>query len=306
MLPIIAKTLPFFVLIGLGYAAAATRFFGAEAAAVLTKFVFFFALSAMLFNFTATLEISALTDWTFLGCYLLASVLVYALATAVAVVRKQGAAVAAVEAQTAVIGNVGFLAIPMLVALFGERAAAPVLMVLCVDLIVFGSVIVAVIVGSRGRLGLSTFGTIGMGLLKNPMVMSISAGLLWSLAGAPVPGPMADFLDVLGSAATPVALFAIGASLAGKSAERASVALWLSSLKLVVHPLVVAVFALFVFDIEPFAASMMIATAAMPVAGNIYIIAQHYEVAPQRASTAILFSTVLSVVTLTFVLGWIG
>ena len=50
MIEIFYKTIPFFALIGLGYSAALTRFFSAEATAYLTKFVFYFALSAMLFN----------------------------------------------------------------------------------------------------------------------------------------------------------------------------------------------------------------------------------------------------------------
>ncbi|WP_316013012.1 AEC family transporter [Roseobacter sp. HKCCA0434] len=305
MLPVFLKTLPFFLLIGLGYGAAATRFFSREAAVALTQFVFWFALSAMLFNFAATLEFSDIANGDFLLCYLVASAIVYIVATVIAKMRGLTLATSAIEAQCAVIGNVGFLGIPMLVGLFGERAAAPVLMVLSVDLIVFGSLVVAIITGSRGKLGPGLVLTILRGLVTNPMVMSITAGLIWSLYDLPVPVPMAEFLTILGSAATPAALFAIGASLAGKSAERASTALWLSALKLVAHPALVAVFALWVFDLDPFAAAMMIAAAAMPVAGNIYIIAQHYGVSPQRVSTAILFSTVISVLTLTAVLGWV-
>jgi malonate transporter len=50
----------------------------------------------------------------------------------------------------------------------------------------------------------------------------------------------------------------------------------------------------------------MIAASALPVAGNVFILAQHYGVAPQRVSTAILISTVLSVVTVTVVIALIG
>lgn len=306
MLAVLLKTLPFFALIGLGYLSGRTRFFTAEATAYLTKFVFYFALSAMLFRFSANLSLAEVLDWSFVGAYLSGTIVIYLLATIVALIRNTGIEEAAVEAQCAVIGNVGFLGIPMLVGLFGPRAAAPVLMVLSVDLLIFGSLVVAVITGSRGKLEPAIVLTIGKGLLTNPMVMSIAAGLLWSLADLPMPVPMGEFMTILGAAATPAALFAIGASLAGKSAERPSVALWLSSLKLVLHPLLVAIFALYLFDLDPFLSAMMIAAAAMPVAGNIYIIAQHYDVAPQRASSAILFSTILSVLTLTAVLGWVG
>jgi predicted permease len=49
----------------------------------------------------------------------------------------------------------------------------------------------------------------------------------------------------------------------------------------------------------------MIATAALPVAGNVYIIARHYDVAPSRVSASIFVSTVVSVVSLSLVITWI-
>ncbi len=133
----------------------------------------------------------------------------------------------------------------------------------------------------------------------------MSLGLGWGALGLPIPDPAAEFLLILGAAATPCALFAIGASLADKSAERLSVALWLSFAKLVLHPLAVAFAALHVFEISTFKAGVMIATSAMPVAGNIFIIAQQYGVAPARASSAILVSTILSVATLTVVISMV-
>ena len=51
MLAIFLKTLPFFALIGTGWLAGRLRLFSAEATAALTKFVFYFALSAMIHRF---------------------------------------------------------------------------------------------------------------------------------------------------------------------------------------------------------------------------------------------------------------
>ena len=232
MLAIFLKTLPFFALIALGYWAGRTRFFTAEATAYLTKFVFYFALSAMLFRFAANLSLAEVLDWTFVGAYLWGTAFVYLIDSAVALLRWRGIEEAAVEAQCAVIGNVGFQGIPMLALLLGENAVGPVLMVLAVDLVVFGSLIVILITGARdGRPSFAILKTIGMGLLKNPMIVSIALGLLWSSFALPIPGPVNEFLAILGAAATPGALFAIGASLAGKSAERVTIAGWLSFCK---------------------------------------------------------------------------
>ena len=303
MLDIFLQTLPFFALIGLGYGAGRTGFFTPEATAYLTKFVFYFALSAMLFRFSANLSLGEILDWPFVFAYLWGTLFVYLIATGAALLRKRGIEEAAVEAQTAVIGNVGFLGIPMLVLLLGDAAIGPVMMVLAVDLIVFGSLIVILITGSRdGRMSLGVLRTVGLGLLKNPMIVSITLGLIVSGFAWPIPKPVNEFLNLLGAAATPGALFAIGASLATKSAEKIAVAGWLSFAKLVLHPAAVAFAALFMFPVAPYAAGVMIAAAALPVAGNVYILAQHYGVAPTRVSASILISTAFSVFTVSAVI----
>jgi hypothetical protein len=307
MLEIFLKTLPFFGIIGLGYMAGRRGFFTPEATSYLTKFVFYFALSAMLFNFSANLSLSDIFDPKFVAAYLWGCGVVYLLATAVAFWRGLSVAEAAIEAQVAVIGNVGFLGIPMLVLLLGEAAAGPMLMVLATDLIVFSSLIVILITGSRdGRMSIGILKTVGLGLLKNPMIVSIVLGLAWSYSGRELWTPVNEFLSLLGAAATPGALFAIGASLASKSAERMEVAVWLSFCKLVLHPLSVALAALVLFPVEPFAAAVMIAAASLPVAGNVYMLAQHYNVAPTRVSAAILVTTAVSIVTVSLVIGWLN
>ncbi|MDX5381721.1 MAG: AEC family transporter [Rhodobacterales bacterium] len=307
MFEIFLKTLPFFMVIGVGYGAGRSGFFTEAATAWLTKFVFYFALSAMLFRFSANLSLSEVFDLTFVKAYLLATAVVYLLVTAVALLRRIPMQEAAVEAQCGTIGNVGFLGIPMLALLLGEAAIASVMLVLAVDLIVFGSLIVILITGARdGRVSWGIFRSIGIGLLKNPMIVSIVLGLGWSGLQIPIPGPLNEFVILLGNAATPGALFAIGASLASKSAERVFVAGWLSFCKLVLHPAAVAVSALLIFPVEPYAAGVMIAAAALPVAGNVYMLAQHYGVAPHRVSSSILISTALSIVTVSLVIGWIS
>jgi len=74
---------------------------------------------------------------------------------------------------------------------------------------------------------------------------------------------------------------------------------------LILHPLFVGLAVLVLFPVEPYAAGVAISAAALPVAGNVYILAQHYGVAPQRVSAAILISTALSIVTVSVVIGWV-
>lgn len=306
MLAIFLKTLPFFALIGTGYVAGRTRFFSQEATAYLTRFVFYFALSAMLFGFAANLDVAAIFDWPFVFAYTLGTGLVWLLVAAVALGRGTSREEAVFEAHTGVIGNVGFLGIPMLALLLGPQSVGQVLLVLAVDLIVFSSILTMAITGLRaGRVSLQTFGILSVGLAKNPMIVSVVLGILWGATGLALPDPVGEFMTLLGAAATPCALFAIGASLSGRSAERVEVAGWLALAKLVLHPAAVAG-ACWLFGVTGYPAGVMIAAAALPVAGNVFILAQHYRVAPQRVSTAILLSTAASVLTVTAVIALIS
>ncbi|MFE3838096.1 AEC family transporter [Pseudogemmobacter sonorensis] len=306
MLPIFLQTLPFFAVIGLGWLAGRLRAFPPEATMWLTKFVFYFALSAMLFRLTVNLSLSEIWDPVFVRAYLAATGGLFAVQFVLSRLRGAPLAEATIEAQCGTIGNTGFLGIPMLAVLLGPASAPPLLLVLTLDMIVFSSLVTLLITAARGGTpGISALGPLASGLLGNPMIGSMVAGFLWAGAGLPVPDAMDETLALLGAAATPCALFAIGASLAGRKVERPLVAGWLSFSKLIVHPAAVALAALWLFPVEPGAAGVMIAAAALPVAGNIYILAQHYGVAPQRVSASILISTAASILTVPLVIAWI-
>jgi malonate transporter len=306
MLMIFLQTLPFFAIIALGYGAGRTGFFNEDATRYLTKFVFFFALSAMIFRFAANIELSEVWDARLIAAYLWGTAFVYGIATIVGFLRNLNVATNAIEAQCAVIGNIGFLGLPMLTLILGETAIGPIMMMLAVDLIIFSSLVVILVTGSQdGKMSIRILKTVGLGLIKNPMIVAMTLGLLCSGFDVTIPIPLNEFLAILGGAATPGALFAIGASLATKSAERIEVAGWLTFCKLVLHPAFVAFGALFLFSVDPYSAAVLIAAASLPVAGNVYMLAQHYSVAPQRVSAAILVSTAISIFTVSLVIGWV-
>lgn len=303
MLAVFLKTLPFFALIGLGWLAARSRLFPEEGAAWLTKFVFYFALSAMLFRFAAGLDLNALFDARFVAAYLLGSTLVWGVGMAVARARGLPLTEAAMEAQCCMIGNTGFLGVPMLVVLIGERAIGPVLMVLTIDFLVFSTLITLIIHAARsGGFRAATIIPVLRGIVANPMILSMVAGLLWAQFHLPMPDVLDEFLSILGAAATPGALFAIGASLASRRLQRVAVSGWLSFAKLVLHPAAVCATA-WLLSVEAFSAGVMVAAAGLPLAGTVYILAQHFQVAEQRVSAAILISTAASIVTIPLIMG---
>lgn len=303
MFSIFLNTLPFFALIGLGYLSGRSGFFSREATAHLTKFVFYFALSAMLFRFSSNLSLAELLDWNFMAAYLCATLAVYISAGAIARWRGEAVEASIIEAQSSVIGNMGWMGLAMIPILLGADAVGPVMLVLIVDLVFFGPLVVILIVGYReGRVSFNLFRTLGLGLIKNPMVMSIVLGLIWAAFGWPVPVLLNRFMEILAGASTPGALFAIGASMAYVTAKTVRIPSLLSLNKLIMHPLAVAIASIWVFSLDPFASAVMIACAAMPVAGNVYMIANHYGIDTDRVSVAILISTAASVLTIPLII----
>ena len=306
MLAILLKTLPFFAVIGLGYGAGRSRFFTPEATAYLTHFVFYFALSAMLFGFAANLIAGAKSSaWPFVLAYLLATTALWlAAGRGVALVRGTQAEEAVFEAHTGVIGNVGFLGIPMLALLLGPRG---------------------------GRAGAAGAGGRSDRVLLDPDPAdhrpARGPGRRWPTFAHPGAGPAEEPDDRLGRPGhglgrdraarcrSPVqripdaarrrrhALRAVRHRRLAGRAQRPNgwqVAAWLSFAKLVLHPAAGRRRgAAGCSRSSRYAAGVMIAAAALPVAGNVFILAQHYRVAPQRVSTAILMSTAASVLTVT-------
>ena len=258
----------------------------------------------MLFKFSSNLALKEILEWDFMAAYLLGSLAVYAITASIARFRGQSFDIAVIEAQCSVIGNMGWMGLAMIPILLGEQSISYVIMVLIVDLMIFGPLIVILLVGYReGRLGLKVLRTIGIGLIKNPLVVSISTGLAWAALEIPVPDLLNSFMTILGGASTPGALFAIGASMAFAARGQLSTPFYLATNKLLIHPLAVGVTAVMLFGIDPFAAAVMISCAAMPVAGNVYMIANHYGVPSERISIAILISTTASILSISAIVG---
>ena len=305
MISIFLQTAPFFLIVAIGYFSGKYKFLGKRGTDAITKFVFYFALSAMLFRFSSQLEISEIFDLKFVGCYVFATSILYLLVIVVSYFSGTKFETAVFDAQIATVGNTGFLGIPLLATLVGSQSVGYVMMILATDFAIFGTLIVVLIMVSRDQSwGIRLLRPIAKGLFQNPMIVSFSLGIFWGYSDYQTPKFFSEFLVILGQAATPGALFAIGASLSFRKIDDPKSAFWLSFLKLVAHPFLVGIMALYLFYLEPYAAAVMVITAALPVAGNTFMLAQHYKIDPERISAAILLSTLFSALTVTYAISF--
>ncbi|RZU01213.1 AEC family transporter [Rivibacter subsaxonicus] len=303
MQAILAVTVPFFALVLCGYLAARAQVLPEAAIPGLNAFVLFFALPCMLFRFGASLPLVQLLNPSVLAVYLAAALLIVFFTIAVTLSARIHLKDAAFGALVAAFPNTGFMGVPLLAALLGPQAAGPVISTVLADLFVTSSICIA-LAQAHGAGDLRAAGLKALrGTLSNPLPWSIALGAAASATGFELPGPLNQIVRMLGDAATPVALFTIGAVLwrAGRHAHtRTPVALFLpvALIKLFLHPLLV--FALGAGAIalgaplSPFNLMVLTLAAALPSASNVSLLAERYGADNGRVARIILSSTALA------------
>ncbi len=156
---------------------------------------------------------------------------------------------------------------------------------------------------TRARVSGGALVNIAKAIGANPLLWAVVIGLVLSITGAALPVSIERLLGLLGQAAAPSALVAIGLFLAGRPVARLLASAALSSVaKLALFPLVVWLLTLLVFPLEPLWAIVAVLMAGMPVGANAFVIAGHYGVRVADASAAIVVTTAISLVSLSLML----
>ena len=317
MLHILEITFPFFALVLCGYAVARCGWLPLDSIPGLNLFVLFFALPCMLFRFGAVTPIARMLDPNIFGTYLLCALVMVGISVATTRRGAIGWNDASFGALVAAFPNSGFMGVPLLVGLLGERAAAPAIVALAVDMVITSSLCIAL-----SRLGTGTgtgqghgSGRAVMNALKgmatNPLPWSIGLGCLVSASGVAVPTVLMRPVAMLADAASPVALFTLGALLArssmrgvGTASASASAELRRSDVpqivfyKLILHPaLVLGAGRLAIAagaPLDGFAATVLALVAALPSASNVPMLAERFGADAGRIARIVLVTTTLA------------
>lgn len=304
VLGVLLVTFPFFALVLCGYAAARRALLSQAAIPGLNTFVLYFALPCMLYRFGAGTPIGQLLDASLIALYTLCALIMVAFTLAVTRNRRIGWNDAAFGALVAAFPNTGFMGVPLLVALLGAQAAGPAIASIAVDMVLTSSLCIALSrLDSADEHGAGRAARMALrGVLVNPLPWAIVLGGLSSALGLALPTPIMATVGLLADAASPVALFTIGAVLARSrmnSTKRTPLADYLpvAFIKLVIHPLLVgllgrAAIALGV-PLDRFALTVVVLVAALPSASNVAILAERFGADSGRIAWIILLSTVL-------------
>jgi predicted permease len=313
MLKILEVTFPFFALVLIGWAVARRGWLPLESIPALNLFVLYFALPCMLFRFVAGTPIARIFDPSAFGLWVACALAMVGLAMALTRRGRIGWNDAAFGALVAAFSNSGFMGVPLLVDLLGQRAAAPAIVTLTIDMVITSSLCIALSrLDGAGDHGVQRAVVNALkGMAVNPLPWSIAAGCLVSATGLVLPHLVMKPVSMLADAASPAALFTLGLVLAraqrqaaapradgaSGSAQRSDVPL-IVALKLVAHPLLVfaagrALIALGL-PLDPFAAMVLVLVAALPSASNVPMLAERFGADAGRIAQIVLLTTALA------------
>ena len=307
MLGVLLVTFPFFALVLCGYIATRVGWLPQVAIPGLNTFVLYFALPCMLWRFGATTPIVQHLSPGLVVVYALCAIVIVAFTIAVTRSRRIGWNDAAFGALVAAFPNTGYLGVPLLIALVGNAAAAPAIVTILIDLVVTSSLCIALSrLDEAGSGGVANAGRSALrGVLVNPLPWAILAGIAVHEAGVVLPKPLLDTIGLLADAASPAALFTIGAVLARSQglSRPTPVADYvpLALVKLIVHPVIVLALGWSAIDLgialDPYALIVVALVAALPSASNVAMLAERFGADNGRIARIILVSTALAFVT---------
>lgn len=303
---VVNVVLPVFGLILVGYLAGRFAVLGEASSEALNRFVYYFALPALLFLGMARVPIGQVFNGRFIAAYMGGVLVVLAFAVLVARFAFPGRlALTGMHGLCAVFSNTGYMGIPLFLTAFGAEGTLPAVIATVINAAVViggGVVMIEFDISKRGG-WLGPLLDVTAALAVNPLVVAPLAGIAYAALGLPLPKAIITFGELLGGAAGPCALFAMGLFLATRPVQvllgggRAVEVAWLIVLKLLAQPLLTWALAV-AFGLDAFWVASAVILSALPTGALAFVLAQRYGLYVERSSAAILGSTVLSALTL--------
>ena len=306
MAQVLSLALPFFGLIFLGFLCARIKRLPEEGLAWMNFFIIYVSLPALFFKLIATTPFEQLSNWPFILSTTLCTYTAFSLSFAVGIwVTGGDIRSAAIQGALGGYSNVGYMGPGITLAAIGPAAAVPTALVFVFDCLLFFT-IVPFMMGMGGREKVKvwqTARTVIVNVVTHPFNIATAVGVAAAWLKWQPPEAIGVLIDFLSRSAAPCALFALGVTVALRPYEGIPKELPIHlGIKLILHPLLVWVVLSAVGNFDRawvFTAMLM---AALPPAGNVFVMARQYDVYIQRASNGVLVGTLASVGTMTLLL----
>ncbi len=297
-------TMPIFLVMVIGYILKQIGMLNDNFVTVANKFNFKVTLPFMLFKDIAGVDIKAVFDIKYvLFCAIVSTICFWVVwGTAKLLVRDK--TIRGAFVQSSFRGSAAVMGLAFIQNIYGSSAMGPLMIVSAVPLYNIFSVIVLTFEAndSTGINKKAKIRQAGINICKNPIILSILAGLIVGLLGIQFPTLVNKTVSNVAQMATPLALITIGAGFEGRKAlAKIAPTMAASMIKLVLQPLVfLPVAAWMGFSGEKMIAILIM--LASPTTPSCYIMAKSMNNDEVLTASVIVTTTLMAAFTLT---GWI-
>jgi malonate transporter len=295
--------LPIFALIAAGWIGRRSGALGPAATREVNRLVVHLALPALLFDIVASATLDQLWQPGFILAFVAGCGVVFGGVIAFGLLRGRGLAQSTIEGLNASYANTGYVGFPLVLVVVGESGLGlTVIGAVLTVCVLFGIAILLIEIALQTGTRRQIAGKTAVALLRNPLLLAPALGALVLWSGWDIPSPLEQFLGLLGGAAAPCALIALGLFLADDDnelpAEERGMAGLLVALKLLLQPAVAWVVAALVLKLPADVVGIVVLLSALPTGTGPFMLAQQFGRGAALTARVVLVSTLLSVVTL--------
>ncbi|MCA9999054.1 MAG: AEC family transporter [Anaerolineales bacterium] len=285
---------PVFALVLIGYIAAPRL--GLEAR-TLSRFAYYILVPAFVFNIMSSATIEAELATRMLVYILLVHLACALLGYGVARLLRRPPAMVGAYVLVAVFGNVGNFGLPLIEFRLGQAALIPA------TVYFLAIIIVAFVIGVAAA-NLQKGGSLGaiLAVFKTPALLALPPALLVNGLNLTPPLLLTRITGLLGGAMVPTMLVALGVQLAATKALTIDRDVVVASGLRLLGGAALALLIVIPFGLTGLERGAGVLQSAMPTAVLASIIALEYDLLPDFVTTAVLFSTLASVITLTLLM----
>ncbi|MGI9400260.1 MAG: AEC family transporter [Rhizobiaceae bacterium] len=304
MLAILDLVLPLFGVIFLGYLAGKICKLPIEGLAWLNIMIIYVMLPALIFKLVSITPVEEFSNLAFITATTFGTLVIFCITFFIAgLVNGGNVGESTVQGFAGAYGNIGYMGPPLAIAAFGPEAAAPVALVFCFDNslhFTLAPLLMAFHGKSEYSVGKLVREILGK-IFTHPFILATIFAILVALLDVKMPNAVDRLIDVLAAGAAPAALLAMGVTAALRPLKRVPLELtYILPIKQVLHPLIVfSLLMVLAPDTSPVWVHSAVLLATLPVATNVFVIAQQYGVWQERASSAVVISTFTSIITVT-------
>ena len=299
LLEVISITAPIFIVIAIGFLIRKKNIISEEGVSLLNKLAYNIGLPSLIFLSITNYSLSDIFNIQIVKVIYLAYFVFILLIILINFAIKRSGKTKGAIIVSSFRCNMAFVGFPIVLAAYGDLALAKASLV--VAFLVPVNIITTIIIFKFYNRREESMGAGGMLLsfVKDPMIIGVVLGIIFSYFKIPVPEVFHSSLDIISAMTVAIALFSIGASFKFVHLKNDfKIVSYISFNKLILLPAIVFILSTFVFKVDTFDRNVMVVLFAAPLAVAAYIMAKELRSNHQLLASALILTTIASALTI--------